>query len=137
MERTGRLEGQPITRNRPTLIIDNDSQPGLFGDAFVVFEDNSNKGMIGLPDGIGGLGLTTVEKLAGLIGGFAALLCQHLQRGGHVGHNIMEKIIAWDRSSLLLDDRSDLAVERGHRESRWLKGKAFDELDEDGREAPS
>jgi len=54
-----------------------------------------------------------------------------------VGHNIMEKIIAWDRSSLLLDDRSDLAVERGHRESRWLKGKAFDELDEDGREAPS
>src|SRR5262249_40368911 len=67
-----------ITGNRPTIIIDNNSQPGLFGDAFVVFEDNIKQGMIGLPDGIGGLGLTTVEKLECLIVGFAALLCQHL-----------------------------------------------------------
>jgi hypothetical protein len=49
----------------------------------------------------------------------------------------MDKIIAWDRSPLLLDDGSALAVDRCHRESRCLKSKAFDELDENGREAPS
>jgi hypothetical protein len=55
------------------LIVQDDRQPWFPGLALLIGEQHIQQGMVGLPDGIGRVGLTTLEKVEGLVIGLAAV----------------------------------------------------------------
>ena len=74
VEGAGRLEGHHVSCHRTAIIVQDDREPWFPGMALLIGEQHVQQGMVGLPDGIGRVGLTTVEKVEGLVIGLAAVM---------------------------------------------------------------
>ena len=70
VQRGGWIEREEVARQGATVVIQNHGQPGLGRGLPLAEHEDIQETVVGLPDGIGGLGFATMQKIEALAVGF-------------------------------------------------------------------
>src|SRR5207244_7075250 len=102
--------------------------PGLGGCLTLAHQEHIEQIVIGLPDGVGTIGFTAIQKIEALLVGFGALVGQGRQPSRKRTDNVIDDAVAWRLEMVLLSHLTDLSMDKGHRQWGTLEGETFNEL---------
>ena len=111
--------------NSAAVIIHNDGEPGPSRWPAFMAHPDIQQGMIGLPDVIGFVSLTPVEKIVGDPVGFAAVMSQCDQGGFELLNNPIHLVVVRNRPSVAQRYIAHLSMDKSHGWRRLAQSESF------------